>query len=257
MKKNTVTNPRLIAVVLCWVLALSTAGFSATFQKEQLKHSSPDKTLRLNAKQLSNYNGTDKKQRYVAYQGKIYDVTDVAAWKSGSHKGIKAGQDVTALIGKSPHGDRVFDNLKAVGVLIDTPAGEQSSSDQTHSGHATAALLGQISALLLLILLLRFPVFLLKGGSSAVVKIKKLFHQIHAPVAGLLLGTALVHGVMMLEGIGWHTGTMLWILLLLSAAGGMFGKKLFPAYAIKLHRWTALLIFAALLIHLYSPWLFQ
>jgi predicted heme/steroid binding protein len=68
--------------------------------------------------ELAQYNGKDGNPAYVAVNGKVYDVTDVPAWRGGSHQGeVVAGIDATAFISQSPHGASVLNGLKVVGTL--------------------------------------------------------------------------------------------------------------------------------------------
>ena len=74
--------------------------------------------LRLNLKQLSQYNGKDRPEMYVAVNGEIYDVTHVKHWAHGNHHGHYAGTDLTNVMKDSPHGNQVLKWLKVVGVLV-------------------------------------------------------------------------------------------------------------------------------------------
>ncbi len=75
--------------------------------------------LMLTLEELSVYNGSNGMDAYIAYNGDIYDVTNVSAWNGGEHHGYEAGQDVTNIIGDSPHGVSVIDNLTKVGEVIE------------------------------------------------------------------------------------------------------------------------------------------
>ncbi|MDP8222230.1 MAG: cytochrome b5 domain-containing protein [Candidatus Lernaella stagnicola] len=70
--------------------------------------------------ELAEHNGQDGKPTYVAYQGKIYDVSESKKWKNGQHM-MKhaAGQDLTAAMGAAPHDAAVFENFPAVGALVE------------------------------------------------------------------------------------------------------------------------------------------
>jgi len=64
---------------------------------------------------LSLFNGRDGQPGYVAYEGRVYDVSE--AWPTGSHRGGMAGTDITEAMGDAMHGTRVFDDLPHVGYL--------------------------------------------------------------------------------------------------------------------------------------------
>lgn len=75
-------------------------------------------TLRqIDTAELAKNDGKEGRPAWVAYKGKVYDVTAVPAWKTGTHKGHGAGQDITAAIASAPHGDKVFAKLTPVGEL--------------------------------------------------------------------------------------------------------------------------------------------
>jgi len=69
--------------------------------------------------QLALRNGQDREEIWVAYKGKIYDVTLSRLWRDGKHYEHWAGQDLTAELGDAPHNDNVFDKFKVVGVLAE------------------------------------------------------------------------------------------------------------------------------------------
>lgn len=75
----------------------------------------PEKTF--TKEELAKFDGTGGKPAYVAVDGVVYDVTGVEAWKNGTHKGNKAGVDITEMIKKAPHGLKVLGKLKPVGKL--------------------------------------------------------------------------------------------------------------------------------------------
>jgi predicted heme/steroid binding protein len=69
--------------------------------------------------ELGKFDGKEGRSAYVAYKGKIYDVTDSYLWLDGEHQfEHKAGADLTEAMAASPHGDRVVENMKLVGVLV-------------------------------------------------------------------------------------------------------------------------------------------
>lgn len=69
--------------------------------------------------QLALRNGQDKEEIWVAYKGKIYDVTDSRLWRNGTHYEHWAGQDLTDELPEAPHTDKVFERFNQIGVLVE------------------------------------------------------------------------------------------------------------------------------------------
>jgi predicted heme/steroid binding protein/uncharacterized membrane protein len=75
--------------------------------------------------ELSSCNGKDGKPAYVAYQGKVYDVTGSRLWPKGLHMNRHAsGRELTADISAAPHGTDVLDRYPQVAVLKKEPPEE-------------------------------------------------------------------------------------------------------------------------------------
>ncbi len=70
--------------------------------------------------QLAQYDGQNGHRAYIAVDGVVYDVTDVAVWDSKLHAGkFQAGKDYTReLAEQAPHGASKLDQAKRVGTLI-------------------------------------------------------------------------------------------------------------------------------------------
>lgn len=69
--------------------------------------------------ELKNYDGKDGRPAYIAYKGRVYDVTDDFLWTGGDHQGEHAaGRDLTEEMALAPHGDDVVERVKLVGVLV-------------------------------------------------------------------------------------------------------------------------------------------
>jgi predicted heme/steroid binding protein len=66
--------------------------------------------------ELGKFNGTNGLPAYVAYQDKVYDVSNVFA--NGEHKGCLAGVDLSATLANSPHQEDIFNNFSVVGNLV-------------------------------------------------------------------------------------------------------------------------------------------
>lgn len=67
-------------------------------------------------KDLSKYNGLEGNPAFVAFKGKIYDVSEV--FINGDHSGIKAGQDITELFETSPHEEKIYMKYKVMANLV-------------------------------------------------------------------------------------------------------------------------------------------
>jgi predicted heme/steroid binding protein len=67
--------------------------------------------------QLALRNGQDRDEIWVAYQGKIYDVTASRLWKKGQHYEHWAGQDLSHELPDAPHTEEVFERYKQIGIL--------------------------------------------------------------------------------------------------------------------------------------------
>ncbi|MCX7918472.1 MAG: cytochrome B5 [bacterium] len=69
--------------------------------------------------ELAKFDGTNGQPCYIAYQGKVYDVTNNPNFSDGSHYGHQTAVDLTAEFEEAPHGEEVFDRLPVVGELIE------------------------------------------------------------------------------------------------------------------------------------------
>jgi predicted heme/steroid binding protein len=68
--------------------------------------------------ELAQYDGKNGKLAYVAYKGKVYDVTDSFLWKNGIHQVLhNAGMDLTDHLDKAPHGDDVLEKFQVIGKI--------------------------------------------------------------------------------------------------------------------------------------------
>lgn len=119
---------RLPFIILC--VPIITANLLSMVDSSGTVTSQPDSTISktavtikdsmitLTLEELAQYNGKDGKPVYVAVNGLVYDMTGIETWKSGKHKGNKAGTDLSKKIKSSPHGIAVLKKLKVVGKLV-------------------------------------------------------------------------------------------------------------------------------------------
>ncbi|WP_323758387.1 cytochrome b5 domain-containing protein [Roseivirga sp.] len=68
--------------------------------------------------QLALRNGQDRPEIWVAYQGRIYDVTTSKLWSKGMHYEHWAGQDLTHELPDAPHTEKVFEKFAVIGILV-------------------------------------------------------------------------------------------------------------------------------------------
>jgi predicted heme/steroid binding protein len=69
--------------------------------------------------ELKQYDGKNGRPAYIAYKGKVYDVTDSSLWVDGDHQGEhQAGRDLTEEISKAPHGEETLDRIPIIGILV-------------------------------------------------------------------------------------------------------------------------------------------
>jgi predicted heme/steroid binding protein len=69
--------------------------------------------------ELKQYDGKNGKPAYIAYQGKVYDVSQSKLWSDGDHMGLhEAGKDLTEDIDLAPHREEVLERAKLIGTII-------------------------------------------------------------------------------------------------------------------------------------------
>ncbi len=67
--------------------------------------------------ELALRNGVDREEIWVAFEGKVYDVSASRLWRNGKHYQHWAGQDLTAELIDAPHTDRVFKDFQVVALI--------------------------------------------------------------------------------------------------------------------------------------------
>ena len=70
--------------------------------------------------ELKQYDGKEGRPAYIAFRGKVYDVTDNYLWTNGDHQGEHAaGNDLTEVMVNAPHGEENLERVKLIGLLIE------------------------------------------------------------------------------------------------------------------------------------------
>src|SRR5438105_2220647 len=68
--------------------------------------------------ELRQFDGSGGRPVYIAYKGKVYDVTASRYWRTGMHQEMHyAGLDLTRSLRKAPHKEEVFARFVVVGTL--------------------------------------------------------------------------------------------------------------------------------------------
>ena len=63
--------------------------------------------------------GKNGKPAYIAYKGKVYDVSDNYLWGDGGHFGVhQAGLNVTDGMSDAPHGEDKLEAITLIGELV-------------------------------------------------------------------------------------------------------------------------------------------
>jgi predicted heme/steroid binding protein/uncharacterized membrane protein len=90
------------------------------------------------AEDLSRFTGENGSPIYVAYDGRVFDVTASRFWRGGMHmKRHPAGRDLTAEMSAAPHDMSVLDRYPQVGVLVPAVApGSMQHSSAAEGGAA-------------------------------------------------------------------------------------------------------------------------
>jgi len=83
----------------------------------------------MNKDELHQYSGKEGTKAYVAFEGKVYDVTQSKLWRNGVHlKTHHAGHDLTMAMKAAPHGPEVMERFEAAAELVEEKAAQASSS---------------------------------------------------------------------------------------------------------------------------------
>ena len=73
---------------------------------------------RFSKEELARYNGKNGAPAYIAYKGKVYDLSASFIWRNGRHQVLhNAGEDLTDSLEQAPHGVEMLDRLPVIGIL--------------------------------------------------------------------------------------------------------------------------------------------
>jgi len=78
-----------------------------------------EESKKITLEELKQYDGKNGKPAYIAYQGKVYDVSQSRLWSEGDHMGLhEAGKDLTDDIDLAPHREEVLERAKLIGNVV-------------------------------------------------------------------------------------------------------------------------------------------
>ncbi len=98
----------------------------------------PKKLQEFSEAELAELNGAPGRPTYLAYQGKVYDISGSALWVGGLHMGShRAGGDLTLELPEAPHGEEVLTRYPQVGVL-QNPAESMAVTEEPETGASPA-----------------------------------------------------------------------------------------------------------------------
>jgi len=73
---------------------------------------------RFTKKELGRYNGRNGAPAFIAYKGRVYDVSRSFLWQNGRHQALHAaGRDLTSSLEEAPHDAEVLKIFPMVGTL--------------------------------------------------------------------------------------------------------------------------------------------
>jgi predicted heme/steroid binding protein/uncharacterized membrane protein len=148
-----------------------------------------DKDRKFTPQDLAANNGAEGKPGYIAFRGRVYDVSGSPLWDGGQHMDAhNAGGDLTGEFEEAPHGEEVFERYPQVGVV-----GEEEAAPEASEAQLSAAREFWLRQVHRLPLLRRHPHPML----------------VHFPIVFMMATTAftllyLFTGVRSFEVTGWH-----------------------------------------------------
>jgi len=79
------------------------------------------------AEELAGFNGKNGNPTYIAYDGKVYDVSKSKLWRNGQHMNRhRSGEDLTSDMQAAPHDFNVLERFPQVGILKKLALEEQA-----------------------------------------------------------------------------------------------------------------------------------
>jgi len=94
------------------------------------------KQRRFTTSELREFDGKEGRPAYMAFKGKVYDVSGSSLWTDGTHRGRhSAGDDLTQSIMNAPHGEEVLMKFQVVGELSQEESFRQKLTQRLEGLH--------------------------------------------------------------------------------------------------------------------------
>jgi predicted heme/steroid binding protein len=105
--------------IVFYVIMVSSALFTVLLvgpklRKGKITAKTPDNRM-FDPLLLQAFDGKDNTPAFIAYKGKVYDMTALKLWENGIHMKHRAGYDLTDSIARAPHGEEKLQTLPVVG----------------------------------------------------------------------------------------------------------------------------------------------
>jgi len=105
--------------IIFYLIMISSALFTVMFigpklKKGKIKASIPADKI-FDPLTLQAFDGKNDAPAFIAFKGKVYDMTALKLWNMGVHMKHLAGRDLTDSITKAPHGEEKLEKLNVVG----------------------------------------------------------------------------------------------------------------------------------------------
>ncbi len=99
--------------------------------KKKVVQPALEKKTKYSKEELSRFDGSEKKPAYIAYKGKIYDVSSSKLWVEGNHvRKHLAGNDLTEALRTAPHGDEKVLQMPVIGDLLPADVKKEKSAPE-------------------------------------------------------------------------------------------------------------------------------
>jgi len=109
----------LSAKIVLYLIMVTSALFVVLFIGPRLRRDTKKAILPeggvFDPRTLSAFDGKEGRPAYVAYKGKIFDVTGLKLWENGVHMKHPSGSDLTNALSRAPHGEEKLESLKTIG----------------------------------------------------------------------------------------------------------------------------------------------